>query len=448
MIRTDKAEYQRYWQSLRSDPLKFVEKVIGAKPDPQQREILKAITGDKSVAVKSGHGVGKTATAAWVIIWFLCVFPNARIPCTAPTLHQLNDILWPEIKKWVDGCALKHVLTWTKTRLFMNGYEDTWFAVPRASNKAENIQGFHGDHVLIVMDEASGIPQEITEAAEGAMTNAGALMLMIGNPTQISGTFFNAFHRDRHMYTCLTLNSEESGHVSAQYCKRIADKYGRQSDVYKVRVLGEFPEGTPDSFIKLSEIEPAIARELEGSGPWQIGVDPARYGNDNSVIFYRHGYKVYEPESFHGINTTRLTGMVSQTIKHIRKLDPDAGLITVNVDDTGVGGGVTDQLQEQELELNIQVMGQNNGGAGDDEYYNQGAAMWGNLKQMLPELDLPDIPELIAEATNRKYKVTPDGKIRLEDKDSVKKRGLPSPDHTDALSLALWDKENSGIIFL
>ncbi|MDD4986809.1 MAG: phage terminase large subunit, partial [Dehalococcoidales bacterium] len=426
-------------------PADFVRDILHADPTPQQVEILESVRSSTAIAARSGHGIGKTAVEAWIILWFITLHPFAKVPCTAPTGHQLEDILWPEVNYWLQRSEIKRQIAWTKTRLAVIGHDESWFAVPRSANKPENLQGFHARHCLFVVDEASGVEQEIMDVVEGALTNSGARLLMCGNPTRLSGTFYNAFHKDRRLYKTFAFSSIDSPLVSAEYVQRIADKYGAESDVYRVRVLGEFPKGTPDTFIRLDAVEGAIARTVAPSGPWQIGVDPARYGDDSSVIYYRRGFHVFESVSIHGINTVRLTGETARVIKLIREIDPEAGTIVVNVDDTGVGGGVTDQLQELEYELDIEVLPQNFGGSGDDDYDDQAAAMWGNLKELLPELDLPDVPELVGQLTTRKYQVRPNGKIKLERKEDMKKRGLQSPDHGDALALCLWESDPGSI---
>jgi phage terminase large subunit len=427
------------------NPADFVRDILHADPTSQQIEVLESISGNTAIAARSGHGIGKTALEAWVILWFITLHPFAKIPCTAPTGHQLEDILWPEVNYWLQRSEIKKQLVWTKTRLAVRGHEESWFAVPRSANKPENLQGFHAQHCLFVIDEASGVEQEIMDVVEGALTNAGARLLMCGNPTRLSGTFYNAFHKDRRLYKTFAFSSIDSPLVSAEYVQRIADKYGAESDVYRIRVRGDFPKGSPDTFIRLDAVEGATERMVAGEGPWQIGVDPARYGDDSSVICYRHGYHVYPPESFHGINTTRLAGEVALVVREIRGLDDEAGVILVNVDDTGVGGGVTDQLEEVEDELDIEVMPQSFGGPGDEDHEDQAAAMWGNIKELLPELDLPDDAELVSQLTTRKYQVRPNGKIKLERKEDMKKRGLQSPDHGDALALCLWESDPGSI---
>jgi len=416
-------------------PVDFVQDLLHVEPEPEQAQFLSALPHSQAVAVKSGHGIGKTAAEAWAILWFLSTRPFSRVPCTAPTGHQLEDILWPEVAKWLWKSPLRDELIWTKTRLCVRGHEESWFAVPRSCNRPENLQGFHADELMFVVDEAPGVPQEIMEVIAGALTNEGAKILLAGNPTQLSGAFYDAFHRDRALYQTYTFNSEKSGLVSEEYCERLQQQYGRDSDVYRVRVLGQFPKGTPDAFIRLDAVEAAVMREVRDDGRIEIGVDPARYGDDESVICWRRGLKVSPFETFQGINTTRLTGEIAAMVKRFRKQGYE-DTILVKVDDTGIGGGVTDQLEEVAGELNIEVLPINFGGSAQEpDYADYGAEMWGGVKEALATISLPDDSMLVSQLTTRKYKLQPDGRIKLERKEDMKKRGVPSPDRADALVL-------------
>jgi len=427
------------------NPEAYVRDIIGAVPTEQQAELLRAVATERAVASRSGHGIGKTTVAAWAILWFLPLHPYARVPCTAPTGHQLDDTLWPEVRYWIDRSPpLQSLLEWTKTRLSVRGYEETWFAVPRSAAKAENLQGFHGRHVLFVVDEASGVEQEIMEVVEGALTNAGAKLLMTGNPTRLSGTFYDAFHKDRGHYRTFTFSSVDSPLVSDEYCERIATRYGRESDVYRVRVLGLFPKGEPDTFIRLDEAEGARGRTVPERGPWFIGVDVARFGDDETVIYFRRGFDVHEPVVRHGIATTWTAGEVVNVVKRIRATGYD-DTIEVRVDDTGIGGAVTDMLNEQSVELDIDVIPVNFGAAGDEDHADRAALMWGRLKEFMGEMSLPDDEQLLAQLSTRKYKIQPDGRIKLERKEDMKKRGLPSPDRADALALCFDEGGDVGV---
>ena len=434
-IQADCDLVEEAWDRYHEHPIAFVQDILGVEPEPEQADFLNALINPKPIAVKSGHGIGKTAAESWAILWFLSTRPFSRVPCTAPTAHQLDDVLWPEVAKWLWRSSLKEHFIWTKTRLCMKGYEESWFAVPRSCNRPENLQGFHADELLFVIDEAPGIPQEIMEVVEGAMTNENAQLLMVGNPTQLSGTFFNAFHRDRSAYQTFTFSSINSSLVSTEYCDRLALLFGKESDVYRVRVLGQFPKGTSDAFIRLDAVEAAIKREVKAEGAIELGIDPARYGDDKSVICWRRGLQVQPFRSFHGINTTRLTGETAKLVREIRKTGYTEK-IKIKVDDTGIGGGVTDQLQEQQRELNIFVIPVNFGGTSlKPEYADRGAQMWGDIKEALATIQLPGDEALVAQLSTRKYKLQPDGKIKLERKEDMKKRGISSPDQADALVL-------------
>lgn len=433
------------------NPLSFVEDVIGAKPTWQQREVLEEIAISNAVAAASGHGIGKTAVEAWVIIWFLVMHPFSRIPCTAPTGHQLDDILWPEIKYWLEKSDISSQIQWTKTRLSMKGFDDTWFAVPCSANKPENLQGFHGQHLFYVVDEASGMDQKIMEVVEGALTNEGAKLLMMGNPTQLVGTFHDAFHKDRELFSNFTFSSEDTKLVATGYCKRIEKKYGKTSDVYRVRVEGKFPRGDVNTRINLDEVEVAIKNEVAKGGNIYLGVDPARFGDDESVICYRWGYHVYQMVSFQGIDTVRLAG---ETVRLIRAIREHGYIeeIEVRVDDTGIGAGVVDQLNavrnglhqvRQTFDmvagenLKFIVIPVNFGGPGDKDSVNAATVMWDQVKSLLPFLQLPNDDKMTSQLTTRQYSIAADGRVKIEDKKTMKKRGLKSPDRADALCLCL-----------
>ena len=184
-------------------------------------------------------------------------------------------------------------------------------------------------------------------------------------------------------------------------------------------------------------------------------MDPARYGNDSSVICIKRGLEILPFVSFHGINTTRLTGEVVRIVKDIRKKqdEKEKGIeIEIRVDDTGIGGGVTDQLEEQaenDPTLNIDIIPVNNGSpATDEDFFNLGAQSWGDMKEALKTISIPDDPELISQLTTRKYKIRPDGRIQLEEKDRMKARGVPSPDRADALALTIIQPSTGGVAWV
>ena len=431
-------------------PAAFVQDLLGVTPDPWQAEALEALARGQSVAVRSGHGVGKTALAAWAILWKLLWFPHSRIPVTAPTQHQLLDILWPEVIKWIENTPLAALvdsgkLMVTATKVALADAERTWFAVARSSNQPERLAGHHAEHLLYVVDEASGVPDYTWEVVDGARTTNGAVVLAVGNPTRAHGGFYEAFHRHRAFWHTIHVNAETSPRVSKQWVEEMAAKWGRDSDVYRVRVAGEFPRSESDAFIPIELVEAAINREVPPGGPAEIGVDVARYGDSETAICAREGTRVRFLLAYRRRAVTEVVGLVVQAATRLKE-ETGAETIRVKVDDTGVGGGVTDGLRElagRELPW-LEVVPIVFSAGGDERYADLASAMWGHLRELLEAgaLSLPNDDDLVAQLTLRRYTIDARGRVRLESKEQLRQRGLPSPDRADALALAFWAQGN------
>ena len=429
-------------------PVELAEDLLGVRPDPKQAAVLCDLAEHRCVAVRSGHGVGKTLTAAVAVLWWLLFRPFAKVACTAPTQHQLHDLLWAEISRLVHGSRFASgLLEVTDTRVYRKGMKNIWFAAARTANKPEGLAGRHGDWLLYVVDEASGVPDQTMQVVDGALTTKGARLLMLGNPTRRNGYFFDAFHKDRAAWRLHHISSEESPWVDPEYPKAMAAKWGRDSDVYRVRVLGEFPKGEEDTFIGLELVEVAQAREAEPEGAVAcIGVDVARFGEDETAICIRRGHHVPPLDCRRGQDTQETAGRV---LAHARRLlEEGAGRVVVCVDDTGVGGGVTDALRGSIAELGLKgitVRACNFGGSGDGKHYDDAATWWwAEVRDALKEgLALPRDEDLAGQLASRKFAVTRRGTIRLESKAEMKRRGLPSPDRADALALTFAAREGA-----
>ena len=444
------------------DPVAFLEDMLDMACDDWQGEVAADIADYSKVAVKSGQGVGKTALEAGLIVWFLACRPYSKVIATAPTMQQLYDILWAEISKWLDSSKVKNLLTWTKTKIYMNGDSERWFATAKTATNPERMQGFHEDHMLIVVDEASGVADPIMEAILGTLTGEDNKLLLMGNPNRIEGTFFDAFNKDRDKYRTHTVSSRNSRRTSKDNIAMLESKYGKDSDVCRVRIDGQFPKGALDSFISLETVEVDCSGEnhingsdIETARMLHIGVDVARFGDDKTVITPRISAKVYEFRKYSKKDTMETAGNVIRCCKEYMKQFPHIKKCLIKVDDSGVGGGVTDRLNEviREEKLPYTVIPVNNGDAATDAYYfNLGAQIWGNIKGLLEnnfsnklqgkqdvQIELPYDEEMIKQLSIRKYHMTSKGKIQLESKDDMKKRGLGSPDTADSLSLALYE---------
>lgn len=438
-------------------PVEYVEDIIGAKPDGEQAKILQSVADNTMTSVRSGHGVGKSAVEAWVAIWFLSTRPFPKIPCTAPTQHQLFDILWAEISKWLRNApGLQNEIVWTKEKVYLKGYPEEWFAVARTATKPDALQGFHADDVLYIIDEASGVRDEIFEPVLGSLSTPGARLLMCGNPTQKSGFFFESHTKNRAAYSTFHIDGRQSGRVSSEFVKKIIEMYGEDSDVFRVRVAGEFPLNEEDVFISLPIVEKSIMTEFtERKKPntIRIGCDVARFGDDKTVIGTKIDEKATIEKKRRGQDTMKTADDIVLLYYDLLKKYPTyKDPVIVAVDDGGVGGGVVDRLKQMQRN-NLDNLGQMNivpvkfGQRISHKYYHDSTTyMMAVVKTLLSphdedgkpkpvELILPDDDDLVAQLSGRKYALTENSKIKVESKKDMKERGLPSPDEADCVLL-------------
>ena len=426
--------HERYRSKYAGDALAFVREVIGVEPDPQQAEVLVELKPGAHISIRSGHGVGKSAFLSWAIIWFMSCYSFVRIPCTAGSKSQLRDVLWPEIAKWLRGVPkdLQQMFNWQTERITWGDKDpQTWFAAARTSRKEnpDALQGFHEGNLMFVVDEAPGVPDEIFQVKEGALTEEGAIDIMTGNPTRLVGEFYRSHHKDRHMWKTFHFSSADSSLVSPRYAERIAKKYGIDSDVYRVRVRGDFPLAESDTFIPLHLIEEAalIDRvDVDRRNLW--GLDPARFGDDESALVKRRG-SVATVDGVRQFDTMHVAGWVANQAE---KEKPDF----IFIDVIGLGAGIYDRLRE----LGFKVVPVNVAEAASDkqEYYRCRDELWGLAKDGLKRgMDIQD-EELKAQLSSPKYKFASNGAFWIETKDDMKKRGVDSPDRADAYCLTYY----------
>ena len=431
-------------------PIEFAQDILKVEPTKEQKVVMQDVAESQMVSVKSGHGVGKSALESWIIWWYISTRPYPKILCTAPTKHQLHDILWAEVSKWKrNNKSLDNDFEWTSEKIYLKGSQEEWFAIARTSNKPDALQWTHAEHLLIIIDEASGVPDIVFEPVLGSMSTKDAKLLMCGNPTQIVGFFYESHTSKRSLYKTHTIDGSKCERVDKNYVQMIIDMFGIDSDVYRVRVAGEFPKANPDSFITLEMVN-TEEKEIKEVYTIDLGVDVARFGDDESVVAITlNKEKTDRLETFKHNDTMRLTGQIVNIIKELNNDYPDI-TIKVKIDCDGLGVGVYDRLTEviSEKGLNAQTVECHFGGKGGKvsydepvEYYNSTGLMWGNLRTKLlnKELSIPNDDELINQLTNRKYFIESDGPIRLEKKEDMKKRGVHSPDRADALVLSLYE---------
>ena len=408
-------------------------------PDKWQTDILQQI-GDGclnltialQVAVRSGHGIGKSALISWIILWFISTRPHPQIVVTANTKPQLETKTWRELAKWHRLAINRDWFTWTATKFYHVDYPETWFAValPWSKERSEAFAGTHDKHVLMLFDEASAIDDIIWEVAEGAMTTEGAIWLAFGNPTRNTGRFSECFKKYRHRWITREIDSRTAKKANKKQLEQWIQDYGEDSDFVRVRVRGVEPRAGLMQLIPMDIIEAALGRSIHISNydksPKIIGVDIARHGDDQSVIYKRQGLYSWAPIKMRIPDNMVVAGRVAQEIDDWKA---DAVFI-----DVGAGYGVIDRLRQLGYKVTEVPFG--NPATDENHYFNKRAEMWGKMRDWLKlgGCIVAD-NEVRDDLAGPEYGFDARGRIQLEKKEDMKKRGLASPDCGDALAL-------------
>jgi hypothetical protein len=390
------------------------------------------------IAIASGHTIGKTALVAWLIHWFMSTRPHPQITVTSNTETQLNTKTWRELAKW-HNLAINHDwFTWTATRFYHNSHPETWFAaaIPWNKNKPEAFQGSHEKYILFIFDEASATPDVIWESAEGSINTPGAMWFVFGNPTRNTGRFRECFGKFKHRWLTKQIDSRNSKRADKAKIQEWIDDYGEDSDFVRIRVKGVFPRAGSNQFIDSETVALCHKYKAEGfeSFPKIMTVDVARFGDDQTVMRMRQGRKVFPAKKHRNLDTMQTAARVKE-MYDIEKPD------YLMVDGVGVGGGVVDRLRQ----LNVNVIDVNAGATPLDgnKYFNKRAEMWGLMRDFLKAgAELPEDAELDEELQAIEYGFTAKLQIQLEKKETMKLRGLASPDNADGLALSFAEGLN------
>ena len=422
----------------RDAPVEFVREVLGAEPDEGQGDLLRAIArGERRISARSGHGVGKSTVVAWAILWYITTRYPCKIVVTAPTTGQLYDALFAETKRWLRALppAIAGLFDATTEKVVLKSAPDESFISARTSRieKPEALQGVHSEHVMLVADEASGVPEAVFEAAAGSMSGHNAVTLLLGNPVRSSGFFYDTHHRLADEWTRFHISCLDSGRVSSDYVEDMKSRYGADSNAYRVRVLGEFPLADDDTVIPMELLELATMRDVERTvyAPVVWGVDVARMGSDSSALIKRQGNWVEDPRSWRGLDLMQTTGVVYNEFQGARVKPAE-----ILVDSIGIGAGVVDRLRE--LKLPVRGINVSESPALTQTYFNLRAELWFSCKDWLARRDckIPKDERLISELAGARVTPRSDGKLQVESKEQMRKRGQGSPDRADALCLS------------
>jgi len=404
---------------------------------PTDRE--KELSAKFGMSVMSGVGTGKGAMGSWCIIWFLTCFPYPKIAVTSPSAKQMAITLWSELAKWHQRSKLKDWFVWNSEKFFFKEQEGKqWFAATRTANtrnspdeQAETLAGLHEEFLLIVADEASGIPDPVFRPLESTLTQMCNLCLLFFNPTRGKGYAYDTHFRDSGDWLPVHWNAEESTNVTKESIYRLEKKYGRDSNTFRIRVLGIPPSTTENTVIPWEWIQDAIDRdgELESLEDDQLlySLDVGAGGDDSSLL-KRRGPIVYPLECVNYNDSNMLTDWA---VRQALAGEPKEFLL----DNIGVGWGVEGNLRERLKHTDIRVVGVNvaQSAYNPHRFFRLRDELWWRARDTFERgvISLPNDPLLAGDLNAPRYDET-GGKIKVETKKEMKARGIESPNRADS----------------
>ena len=420
----------------------------------KQREIFESVRDHRRTAVKSCHGAGKTRLAATIVAWWIDVHPagTAFAVTTASTWKQVRVALWRELRSLHAKAKLGGQMNQVEWRIDMgDGHEDLVAIGNKPDDRdSTGFQGIHARYVLVVADEACGVSEAIFEGAEGLLSNNDARILTIGNPTD-PNTPFAAQHTPGSGWHSIRISAfdtpnftgepvpEDLTHllVGDQWVADAKRKWGETNPIYIAKVLGEFPDTSDDGLIPIAWVRKAQERNLEADLavrglPNELGVDVGG-GRDKSVVAHRYGRVVRIRKTTTTPDTMETTGHIIQELRTTKAT-------VAKIDHIGIGRGVVDRGREQAHPfVPINVAAKPTSTLAAERFVNLRAQFWWALRDRFQagDIDLDeDDDDLAAQLCALKFFTTSGGKIQIESKDDMRKRGLDSPDRADAVMLA------------
>lgn len=420
----------------------FVKNVLQVENiETWQLEELTALDeGATKLSIRSGHGVGKTAFCSWCALHFLLFRNDVKVIITSPSLKQMTDGLIPEIQKWIAVLPkwMSMQLDITSERLTRKPFGKNNFVSFRTARKEnpEALQGVHAESVLIIVDEASGVEEVVYEAGQGALSTVGSIAILIGNPTKPSGFFYKTHNELSDLWRTRRVSCMESSRVSEDYIKSQERTYGRDSREFKVRVLGEFPDSGESAVIPREYVESAQGRDItppHGGRVW--GLDPGR-GGDPSGFVDRDARVIHDIAEYRLDDSMKLVGIIKHRWDTTPiRFRPEA----IYVDSIGLGGPIADRL----LELGLPVIHVNVAEVPSivDRYVRLRDELWFATRHwfetrevsMPTKAENPLVEKLTHELCSIESEYMSTGKLQVESKEKLKRRGFKSPNLADSL---------------
>jgi hypothetical protein len=396
-------------------------------------------------AIASGRGIGKSAMVSWLILWMLSTRIGSSVVVSANSEAQLRSVTWGELAKWSAMLINSHWWEISATKLVPAVWltelverdlklGTRYWAAEGKLWSAENPDSYAGVHnhqgMLLIFDEASGIPDSIWSVGSGFFTEniPDRYWMAFSNPRRNTGYFFECFNAKREFWTTKQVDARTVEDTDKAVYEQIIAEYGKESPEARIEVYGEFPTEGEDQFISPQLVDDAFARDKykDETAPRVMGIDPARGGADSTVIVVRQGRDLLSIKRYHGEDTMAIVGRVIDAMEEFKPT------MTV-IDEGGLGYGILDRLNEQRYK----VRGVNFGWKAKNSimYGNKRAEIWGTMKDWLKSASISQDRQLKADLTGPMKKPNSAGTIFLEGKKEMRSRGLASPDAADALAV-------------
>lgn len=429
------------------DRVFFAEEVLGVELEDWQRDLFSDMdAGHTLLSIRSGVGVGKTTAVSILAIHFLLFRDDVKVIATSPSFNQLTDGIIPEVNKWINRLPwwLKAQLNPTSERVTRLPDPDNNFISFRTARKEnpETLQGIHATHVLLLVDEASGVHETVYDAGSGTMSTVGSITVLISNPTRVNGLFFKTHTKLKHLWRTYKITGFMSRRVDKKFIDHMAATYGVDSQQYKIRVLAEFPTGNADSIIPRGWVEDAINREVFVSPRlgkvW--GVDVGRGGDPSAVCEVLGKIYVNDLVQLSNENVMLTVGYIKRKWDELDEADRPESIF---VDVIGLGAGVADRLEE--LGLPVVAVNVAELASVSDRYVRLRAELWHLGRQFFerkncginPGIDSVILDKFLDELSETAFKDHSSGKLDVESKRDLKSRGLSSPNLADAFLMTL-----------
>lgn len=445
--------FRPFYEQISTNIFRFCQ-ALSFTPTFQQAWLLSAVQkGYRRIAVKSGQGPGKTTATAVVGLWRAMRNINALVIVTAPTMRQCKDVWLVEARRRMENAnpMLKQFIKITKTKIEIGGKPD-WGVKLVTATREENAQGYHEEHMTVIGEEASGIPRDLVTQFKGTLSNPDSLFILIGNPNTRDCAFFDCFNSQREMWHTITFNAEDTPTqiVDPRRNQELAEEFGIDSDVYRIRVLGQFPHSDPNCVMSSEQLEQcaktdmvdmslkARAAEYGGGLARQFGMDFSRYGGDESTIYQRSGNAIVNWKRYAHTDPSDVCDMAFRMQYENHWRDDNCTFVA---DAGGMGQGIMHRFHK----ANKTILEFHNGGRAIDsqQFADKITEAWFHMSRLVRDTrcHIPNDNRLIQQLSTRRYYTNRKGKLILETKDEYMKRGYDSPDRADGCVLAFYDQE-------